>query len=74
MHAEVELTQDEERLRPEGSEVYRLLADNSKARRIWQWAPQFGGREGFRRGLAETIAWFTEAENLRGYKTTVYNI
>jgi len=74
MQAEVELTQDEERLRPEGSEVYRLLADNSKARRIWNWTPQYAGREGFRRGLEETIKWFEDAENLHGYKSSRYNI
>jgi dTDP-glucose 4,6-dehydratase len=74
MHAEVELTQDEERLRPEGSEVYRLLADNSKARRNWMWTPEYAGREGFRRGLTETIEWFRDAENLHGYKGNRYNI
>jgi NAD dependent epimerase/dehydratase len=74
MQAEVEMTQDEERLRPEGSEVYRLLANNSKARRIWKWTPQYAEREGFRRGLVETIKWFTDAENLHGYKGNRYNI
>jgi len=44
---------DEERLRPEKSEVFRLLADNSKARRVLGWAPQVELRE----GLTRTIAW-----------------
>ena len=44
---------DEERLRPEKSEVIRLLADNSKARRVLGWAPQVELRE----GLTRTIAW-----------------
>ncbi|OQA91776.1 MAG: GDP-6-deoxy-D-mannose reductase [Chloroflexi bacterium ADurb.Bin222] len=44
---------DEERLRPEKSEVVRLLADNSKARRVLGWAPQVELRE----GLTRTIAW-----------------
>lgn len=74
MQVDVQLTQDEERLRPEASEVYRLFSDNSKARRIWHWAPEYGGLDGFRRGLAETIAWFTVAENLHGYKANCYNI
>jgi len=44
---------DEERLRPEKSEVQRLLADNSKARRILGWEPKVSLRE----GLTQTIAW-----------------
>lgn len=44
---------DEERLRPEKSEVLRLLADNSKARRVLDWKPKVGLRE----GLTQTIAW-----------------
>ena len=44
---------DEERLRPEKSEVFRLLADNSKARRVLGWAPQVELHE----GLTRTIAW-----------------
>jgi len=44
---------DEERLRPEKSEVLRLLADNSKARRVLGWEPKVGLRE----GLTQTIAW-----------------
>ncbi len=44
---------DEERLRPEKSEVLRLLADNSKARRALGWEPKVGLRE----GLTQTIAW-----------------
>ena len=44
---------DEERLRPEKSEVLRLLADNSKARRVLGWEPKVSLRE----GLTQTIAW-----------------
>ncbi|MBP7040457.1 MAG: NAD-dependent epimerase/dehydratase family protein [Chloroflexi bacterium] len=44
---------DEERLRPEKSEVLRLLADNSKARRVLGWSPQVSLRE----GLIKTIEW-----------------
>jgi NAD dependent epimerase/dehydratase len=74
MGVNVEIVTDEARIRPENSEVQRLLADNSKAREILGWEPAYGGREGFRRGLAETVAWFMEPANLDGYKSNIYNI
>lgn len=74
MDATVEITSSEERLRPENSEVERLWADNSKAKELFGWQPSYSGREGFKRGLAETIAWFTKSENLRSYKSDIYNL
>ncbi len=65
---------EETRLRPAGSEVERLWADNAKAKRLLGWEPEYGGRDGFRRGLAETVAWFTDRKNLHHYKADVYNI
>ena len=74
MHVDVTITTDEERLRPSGSEVERLWADNRKARELLDWSPCYGGREGFRQGLEKTIAWFTDERNLRKYKADQYNI
>lgn len=74
MGVEIEIETDEARLRPEKSEVDRLWADNAKAKILAGWEPQYGGREGFKRGLAETAAWFADPENLRGYKADIYNI
>jgi NAD dependent epimerase/dehydratase len=74
MGVEVEVLTDEERIRPEASEVQRLWADNSKALRLFGWQPAYGGREGFKRGLAETAAWFQKPENLSGYKFNIYNV
>ncbi len=74
MNAEVEITTDEQRLRPDNSEVERLWADNSKARELLGWRPEYGGREGFRRALAETAEWFTDPANLARYKHGIYNI
>lgn len=65
---------DSVRLRPENSEVGRLLADNRKAREQLNWTPQYAGRDGLRRGLQETVAWFSNPENVRGYKANIYNI
>lgn len=74
MEANVEIETDEDRLRPKMSEVDRLWADNAKAKELLGWEPQYGGREGFRRGLTETISWFTNPENTKTYKTDIYNI
>jgi NAD dependent epimerase/dehydratase len=74
MNADIELLTDEARLRPTHSEVERLWADNSKARKLFGWVPNYAGREGFKRGLTETAEWFTNAENLRKYKVEIYNI
>ena len=74
MGVEIEIETEEVRLRPEKSEVDRLWADNSKARDLTGWEPVYGGREGFKRGLAETVAWFTKPENLKNYKTDIYNV
>lgn len=70
----IEITADDQRLRPEKSEVERLFADNSKAARLLGWTPQFGGLEGFRRGLQITMDWFNDPANLAPYKTEIYNL
>ncbi len=74
MKAPVETEQDDQRVRPENSEVERLWACNLKAKKILDWAPVYGGREGFIKGLEETIAWFSNPNNLKSYKTNIYNI
>lgn len=74
MGADVEIETEEIRLRPEKSEVERLWADNAKARALFGWEPRYGGREGLKRGLAETAAWFADPANLRHYKTDLYAV
>lgn len=74
MGRDVAFVGDEQRLRPAGSEVERLWADNSLARELAQWAPEYAGIDGLRRGLAETIEWFGNPQNLRRYKAGIYNI
>ena len=74
MDVAIEIISDEARMRPENSEVERLWADNSKAKDVFAWRPTYSGRDGFKRGLAETVNWFMQAENLRGYKSEVYNV
>jgi NAD dependent epimerase/dehydratase len=74
MGRDVEFVSDEQRVRPESSEVERLWADNTRARDLTGWAPEFGGIDGLRNGLANTIAWFTRPENADHYKANIYNI
>ena len=74
MGVEVELECDDERLRPEKSEVFRLCADATKARTLVGWTPRLTGLEGLRAGLRETIDWFTRPENLKLYKGGIYNV
>lgn len=74
MGREVEFTNDEQRMRPAGSEVERLWADNTRVRELTGWQPQYPGNEGLRRGLQETIEWFGNPDNLRRYKAGLYNI
>ncbi len=70
----VEIHTDEARLRPRNSEVERLWADNHKAYRLFGWKPVYGGHEGFRKGIEETIEWFLKPSNLAAYKADRYNI
>ena len=74
MGVEIEIVSDEARLRPPASEVERLCAANAKAADLFGWTPAYAGREGFRRGLAETVAWFRQPDTLRGYKADLYNL
>lgn len=74
MGVEVEIETDNVRLRPEKSEVDRLWADNSKAWEVAGWKPEYAGRDGMKRGMAETVAWFSNPENLRMYKSDTYVI
>jgi len=74
MNAEIEIITDDARLRPADSEVERLWADNAKAKQLFGWQPEYGGREGFKRGIAETAEWLENPINLRSYKPDVYNV
>lgn len=59
---------DEERMRPEKSEVNRLYSCNKKAKELLDWKPEFGGIQGFEKGIEKTIEWFTKPSNLSFYK------
>ena len=74
MGVEVSIISDNQRIRPANSEVERLWAENKKAKELIGWVPEFSGIDGLRRGLAETVEWFTQKNNLAQYKSEVYNV
>jgi NAD dependent epimerase/dehydratase len=61
---------DNQRFRPEKSEVERLFGDNSKIKQYTSWFPKYPLNE----GLEETIEWFKNPTNRSSYKSTIYNI
>jgi NAD dependent epimerase/dehydratase len=71
---ELKVEQDAQRLRPAASEVDRLWADASRAKALLGWEPKYGGMEGFRRGLTETLAWFRDDDNRRTYRPDAYAV
>lgn len=74
MNCDVSVISDEQRLRPDKSEVERLWASNKKALDLLGWSPKYGGLEGFSKGLEETIQWFLVPDNLAKYKANIYNV
>ena len=74
MEKSIVIESDESRIRPDSSEVERLLCENSKAKKLYNWNPQFSGKDGLRSGLTLTIDWLKEPSNLALYKSNAYNI
>jgi len=70
MQSDVKFVEDEQRLRPKNSEVFRLWGDNSKIKQLTGFVPDFD----IKNGLKETIKWFREPQNLRMYKSDIYNV
>jgi NAD dependent epimerase/dehydratase len=74
MGVEVEIVERDERQRPPASEVERLHASNAKAKRLLDWSPEYGGRDGFKKGLEKTAAWFKDPSNLARYRVGTYTL
>lgn len=74
MGSHVDFITDEVRLRPGHSEVERLWADNTKAKKLFNWNPEYAGVNGLKRGLLQTINWFRCPHNLALYKADRYNV
>jgi NAD dependent epimerase/dehydratase len=70
MGSNVEFIVDEDRIRPSKSEVFRLWCDNSKIKKLTGFKPQVDIKE----GLQRTIDWITQPDNLKKYKSEIYNV
>jgi NAD dependent epimerase/dehydratase len=70
MDSDVEFITDEKRIRPEKSEVNRLWCDNTKIHSLCGFEPEYS----IEKGLIETIEWFKNPENLKKYKSDIYNV
>ena len=64
------IVEDKERFRPTKSEVFRLLGDNTKIKANTNWEPTYN----LEQGLSESIQWFSNPDNLKQYKSNIYNI
>ncbi len=70
MGNDAKLTVDDNRLRPEKSEVFRLRCDNKRMVELTSFKPKYDFEEGVKR----TIEWFKEKKNIAKYKTDIYNV
>ena len=70
INPKAQIVTDEERVRPEASEVERLLGSNEKIKRLTNWTPKYD----LATGIAETISWFRESPAARSYKHDIYNV
>lgn len=69
MNVDIEIVTDEQRIRPEKSEVNRLCGDNTLITSLTDWRPAHT----FEQGIAKTVDWFVKPENLAKYKPDIYN-
>ena len=70
INPDAKIVQDEERIRPSKSEVFRLFGSNEKLKKFTGWVPEHSLQD----GIGETIEWFRNKENLKQYKADIYNI
>lgn len=73
MGKKIKIKKEKLRVRPKNSEVLRLLASTKKAKKLINWKPKFSNINGLRNGLSKTISWFSKFENLKIYKTNIFN-
>ncbi|MCA0362418.1 MAG: NAD-dependent 4,6-dehydratase LegB [Bacteroidetes bacterium] len=70
INPDAKIVSDDSRQRPKNSEVERLLGSNAKLHELTGWKPGISLKE----GLSQTIDWFSKEENLRNYKSDIYNV
>ncbi len=74
MKVKIQIMKDKKRLRPTNSEVDILSCSSKKAKKILNWKPEFNNEKGLKKGLIKTIEWFENKNNLKNYKSNIYNI
>lgn len=70
MQSDIKIIEDKARIRPANSEVFRLICDNTKMKKLTGFQHKFRLEE----GLKETIEWFSKDSNLKKYKAGIYNV
>lgn len=70
MKSDVKFITDQQRIRPENSEVFRLWGDNTLIKSMTGFNPEYD----IRKGLEITCEWFKNKDNLKKYKTGIYNV
>lgn len=68
MNKDISIESEENRMRPQASEVKRLYGDSSLLRQTTSWRPEYSGLDGFARGLRITAEWFSNPDNLVHYQ------
>ena len=74
MNKKIKINTDIKRLRPSKSEVERLCASNTKARKLLNWKPKNLGKKGLITGLTKTVKWFEIEKNFKKYRHDIYNL
>lgn len=70
MNSDINIIEDKQRIRPTNSEVFRLKCDNTKIKSLTNFTSKFTIEE----GLKKTIKWFSDKDNLKKYKSDIYNV
>lgn len=70
MNSDIQFIHDEERIRPNKSEVFRLYGDNTLIKKLTDFNPSYS----IEQGLTKTCKWFSSPENLKKYKANIYNV
>lgn len=70
INPEAKIISEDQRFRPEKSEVFRLFGSNAKLKKHTNWEQKYD----IGKGLDETISWFKDGENIKRYKHEIYNL
>lgn len=69
----IRIITDKKRVRPKKSEVDILIANNTKAKKLLNWRPNFSGKKGFELAILKSLEWFNENKDSSKYDIKRYN-